>query len=160
VIECIVLCGVFTLLVVPPLLRDPLRQIASYPPEIRERVKRLPRYAGLFAERVKRHIAKKIIAAVLLCALFAALSYLAGKRSFGPAFLYVFTMFTALNVYDLVVLDLCWFCRSKRVRIPGTEDMDGAYKSPAHHIVGALKGLAIGAAVSTVSGAVASLIAM
>jgi hypothetical protein len=150
-IECALLCGVFTLLTVPALLKDPVSHIASYPPEIRERVKGLPEYRDVFSRRVRAHRARKVIAAILLCFLFAALPYLAGEYGFIPSFMYVFSMFAVLNLYDLIVLDVIWFCHSRRVRIPGTEDMDQAYQNPRHHIVGAAKGMAIGAAVATVA---------
>ncbi|HOR13504.1 MAG TPA: hypothetical protein PKX46_06215 [Clostridia bacterium] len=68
-------------------------------------------------------------------------------------------MFAFLNLYDLFVLDLLWFCHSKRVRIPGTEDMNKEYKNPWHHVIGAAKGLAIGTAVSLIAAAFVSLLA-
>jgi hypothetical protein len=157
VIECAFLCGVFTLLTVPALLKDPLSQIASYPPEIRERVRGLPEYSDVFSQRVRAHRMRKVVAAILLCFLFAALPYLAGKHGFGPSFIYVFSMFTVLNLYDLIVLDLIWFCHSMRVRIPRTEDMDQAYKNPKHHVVGAVRGMAIGIAVSAVAAALTQM---
>jgi hypothetical protein len=156
-IECVLLCGVFTLLIVPATLKDPVSQIASYPPEIRSRVEELPRYKHIFSKRKRNGIIRKVAAALLLCVLFSALSFFAGNHNFSSAFIYVFSMFTVLNLYDLIVLDLGWFCHSSRAKIPGTEDMEEAYKNPRHHIRGAVKGLAIGAAVSAVAAALANL---
>jgi len=47
-------------------------------------------------------------------------------------------------MYDLVILDLIVFAHSKKVIIPGTEDMVREYKNPIHHIKGACKGTIIG----------------
>ena len=65
------------------------------------------------------------------------------KNSFSSAFVHVFILFSAVNVYDLIVLDLFVFAHCKKVIIPGTEDMIMEYRDPVHHIKGALKGLII-----------------
>ena len=41
----------------------------------------------------------------------------------------LFTLFFAVNLYDLVVLDWGIFCHSRKLRIPGTEDMEKEYKN-------------------------------
>ncbi|MGJ8770221.1 hypothetical protein [Clostridium botulinum] len=61
-------------------------------------------------------------------------------------------MFFVVNIYDMIVLDICIFCHSKKTRIPGTEDMDKEYRSPWHHIKGAGIGTIIGAVVALLSG--------
>ena len=38
-----------------------------------------------------------------------------------------------IDWYDALVLDSIWFCHSKKVRIPGTEDME-EYKDYCFHI--------------------------
>ena len=50
-----------------------------------------------------------------------------------------------MNIYDLIVFDLIIFCHSQKLMIPGTEDMIKEYRSPWHHIKGAIKGIVIGA---------------
>lgn len=61
------------------------------------------------------------------CALPALAAHLSGCRRFAEAFGHVFTLFFVVNLFDLLVLDWGVFCHSKRLRIPGTEDMDEAY---------------------------------
>lgn len=61
-------------------------------------------------------------------------------------------MFFVVNIYDMIVLDICIFCHSKKTRIPGTEDMDKEYRSPWYHIKGAGIGTIIGAVVALLSG--------
>lgn len=44
---------------------------------------------------------------------------------------------------DPLILDMIVFCHSKKLMIPGTEDMKAEYRNPTHHIIGALKGCVI-----------------
>lgn len=44
IIESIILCGLFTLMVIPQLYNNPLNCIMSYPTTIRQRVESLPQY--------------------------------------------------------------------------------------------------------------------
>jgi hypothetical protein len=80
--------------------------------------------------------------------LLAAIAYFSGKRTFETAFFHVFVLFLVVNLYDLIVLDLIIFCHSKKLMISGTEDMKAEYRNPIHHIIGALKGCAIGTVVA------------
>lgn len=157
-IEFAVLCILFTVLILSSLRKDLLANIASYPPEIQDRVKSLPQYSHLFTAKMRRNIAKKIIAAILLCAVFAAVAYFSSARTFPAAFIYVFSLFFALNLYDVIVLDILIFCHSKWVRIPGTEDMEKAYRSPWYHIKGGIKGVLIGTAVAAAAAGIVLLL--
>ena len=59
-----------------------------------------------------------------------------------------------IDWYDALVLDSIWFCHSKKVRIPGTEDME-EYKDYRFHIkqscIGMLLGLPACLAVGTIT---------
>ena len=65
-IECIVACVLFTLIILPAQYKDPLKMIASYPPEIIKRVEELPQYKDTIKQRKKSHISKKIFGLVFL----------------------------------------------------------------------------------------------
>ncbi len=41
-IECVVVCILFTLMILPAQYKDPLCMIASYPPNVIKRVEQLP----------------------------------------------------------------------------------------------------------------------
>ena len=146
VIECILLCVLFTLMIIPAQFRDPLSQIMSYPPEIRKRVESLPIYAGMIHKKEKQQIVKKIAAFFVFAILLTILAYYSGARTFEKVFMHVFILFFAVNLYDLIILDLGIFCHSKKVIIPGTEDMIREYQKPGHHIKGALIGTVFGIA--------------
>ena len=150
-VQCIVCCIIFTLIILPAQYRNPLVMLASYPPEVIRRVKELPQYNGCADKSEKKHIAKKIIGAVFLSAVFAAVAFFSGKRDFISAFIHVFIIISSINIYDLLVLDWGVFCHSRKLRIKGTEDMDEAYKDRLFHLRGALIGEIIAVVVAVIS---------
>lgn len=157
-IQCIALCAVFTLLILPPQLKNPLSQITSYPPAIRARVESLPQYREVLGETRKRNVARKIIGTLIGVVVLVFLAFFSGETTFFAAFAHVFVLFFVVNMYDLLVLDLLVFPRSKRVVIPGTEDMRDEYRNPIHHIQGALKGIAIGILAAALAGGIVEII--
>ncbi|WP_339789384.1 hypothetical protein [Tissierella sp.] len=152
VVECIIACAIFTLIILPPLYKEPISQIVSFPPEIRRRVESLPQYKVNIDTKKKRHIAIKIFSIFIFAIMLALVAYYSGARSFVKAFRHVFIIFFAVNLYDLFVLDIGLFCHSKKTRISGTEDMDEAYRNPKHHIRGAIIGTFLGVVVTLLSG--------
>ena len=154
VVECIVACVIFTLVILPSLYKEPIKHIMSYPLAIRKRVESLPQYKDIIQAKKKRHLTIKIIAIFVFVIILAAGAYLSGAKSFSEAYLHVFTLFLVVNVYDMLVLDIGIFCHSKKTRIPGTEDMDKEYRSPLHHVRGAVIGIIIGAVVALIAGGI------
>lgn len=154
VIECVVLCIVFTLIILPAQYKDPINMIMSYPPNIIKRVEQLPQYKGCIREREKRHIIKKVFGVFFFVVLLALVAYFSGCRGFADTFFHVFMLFFVVNIYDMLVLDWGVFCHSKKLRISGTEDMNQDYKDYLFHVKGALKGIVIGVIVAILSGLV------
>ena len=152
VIECVILCIVFTLIILPAQYKDPMVMIMSYPPNVIKRVEQLPQYAGCNKERKKKHISKKIFGLFFFAILLAMVAYFSGCREFADTFFHVFMLFFVVNIYDMLVLDWCVFCHSKKLRIPGTEDMDTDYTDYLFHVKGAMKGTIIGIVVALLSG--------
>lgn len=158
IIQCIILCGLFTLMVLPPLYKNPLNCIMSYPTAIRKRVESLPQYQSSIKKHETKHIKVKVLFTLLCIIIMAVIAWASGSRTFIEAFKHVFILFFAINLYDLFILDIWIFCHNKRVIIPGTEDMVKEYKSPIHHIKGAIKGTFIGLIVSAASSGIIALI--
>lgn len=153
-VQCVVCCLLFTLIILPAQYKNPINMIMSYPPEIRKRVEELPQYQSTIKQREKSHISKKIGGLIFFVILLAAVAYFSGCRSFGTTFIHVFTLFFVVNIYDLIVLDLGVFCHSKKLRIPGTEDMEREYKNYGFHVKGAMIGCVLGLVVALLSGCV------
>ena len=154
IIECIILCIVFTLAILIPLYKNPLSKIIDYPTAIRKKVEQLPEYKNMIGTVERRHVIIKIIGAFLIALVLAVISYLAGNKTFIQVFINTFILFFVVNLYDLIVLDIIIFCHSKKVIIKGTEDMIKEYKNPKHHIIGFFIGIGIGLFVSLLSGVI------
>jgi hypothetical protein len=160
VIECIVACVIFTLIIIPRQYKNPVKYIMSYPPAIRQRVESLSQYKNIIHKEEKRHMIVKIVAAFLIAIILSQVAYFSGAKSFSSAYFHVFILFFTVNIYDMIVLDIGLFCHSKKLRIPGTEDMDKEYRNPWFHVVGATKGIAIGAVVALLSGGIVNIISL
>ena len=157
-IECVVCCLLFTLVILPAQYKDPINMIMSYPPEIRKRVEDLPQYKGTIKQRENAHMSKKIFGLVFFVIVLTGVAYLSGCRNFGTTFIHVFASFLVVNTYDLIVLDWGVFCHSKKLRIPGTEDMEKEYKDYMFHVRGAGIGTVLGMIVALLSGCMIHLI--
>lgn len=156
-IECLVLCIVFTLIILPAQYKDPMVMIMSYPPNIIKRVEQLPQYKGCIKEKEKKHISKKLFGVFFFAGVLAIVAHLSGCKGFVDTFFHVFVLFFVVNIYDMLVLDLGIFCHSRKLRIPGTEDMVKDYKDYLFHVKGAVKGTVIGIIVALLSGAIVLL---
>lgn len=150
-VQCLILCIIFTIVILPAQYRNPLSQFASYPTKIKKRVYELPQYKDYINKLEIKNWKRKVLGAFLVSVLLAFLAFYSGNKTFSTAFFHVFILFLSVNIYDLIVFDLIIFCHSKKLMIPGTEDMKEEYRDPIHHIVGALKGCAIGTIVALIS---------
>ncbi len=151
-IECVICCVLFTVFVMWAIYKDPISMIKSYPPAIIKRVEELPQYKDTIKSREKKHAYQKLIAVFVFVIVLAALAYFSGCRTFGTTFCHVFLLFFVVNIYDFLVLDWGHFCHSKRVRIPGTEDMIKEYQNPWFHFRGACKGTVLGLLIALMAG--------
>lgn len=159
-IECIIASIIFTVIILPTQYKDPVKYIMSYPPEIRKRVESLPEYKNSIKKTEKGHLIKKLIAVFACIVLLSAVAYFSGAKNFETAFLHVFTLFLAVNLFDAIVLDIGIFCHSKKLRIAGTEDMDKEYKDYLFHIKGVLKGIVLGIVISFLSAGVVYIVSV
>lgn len=157
-IECIITCGVFSAIILPMVYKNPINHLMSYPKPIRERVESLPEYQGMLKKTEAKDILRKIIGAVIIMVILALVSYFSGAKTFKTAFWHSFIIFQAVNLFDIIVLDIMIFCNSKKIRIKGTEDMVSDYKNKTHHIIGGIYGLIYGAIVSVISAFLVTLL--
>jgi hypothetical protein len=152
-IESIILCLVFTLMVFF-MSRDPIKTLYNYPPKIQERVKSLDEYKDQIPTQ-KNKVAAKVCASILFVIILSLiLRYVNGYTTFGKAFGYGFLLWTIVNLWDAVVLDILWFCHDPHFVIKGTEDMVSDYHDYRFHI----KGFFIGEALALVVCALAGLV--
>ncbi len=143
-IESLIGIALFTLIVIPMDIKDPLAVIGDYPPAIRKRCEEL----GLIEKRKKqlskRELIRKAFAVIVLV---AAAVYIMIKVNHATTFLqgfgYTYIIWLAITWFDALVIDCGWFCHSKRMRIPGTEDMK-EYHDYLFHIKASAVGTLIG----------------
>lgn len=159
-IECMIACLIFTVIILPTQYKDPVKYIMSYPPEIRKRVESLPEYKNSIKRTEKRHIIKKLIAVFVCVTLLSGVAYFSGAKNFQTAFVHVFILFLAVNLFDVIVLDIGVFCHSKRLRIAGTEDMDKEYKNYLFHVKGGIKGIMLGVVISLLSASIIYIVSI
>ena len=157
-IECVVLCVLFTLAVGTVNLKDPLAGVHNWPPAIQRRAQELGLIQAEQMAGAKKVCAKKLAAALATSAVLAAVVYsVNGARSFAAGLGYSYLIWTVVNWYDAFVIDCLWVCHDRRVRIPGTEDMK-EYQDYWFHIKGSLAGQVLGLPVALLAGGLTALL--
>lgn len=157
VIESVVLCILFTVMVYI-MSRNPIATLYNYPPKIQERVKSIPEYKDKIPT-TQNKIFTKIIASIFIIIIISLiLRYVNGYTTFTEGFGYGFLIWTIVNIYDALIIDICWFCQSKEFVFKGTEDMTKEYHNYWFHIKESLKGEVIALIVCTIVGIVIQFI--
>ena len=142
-IESIVLCLFFTIMIYF-ISKDPIKTLYNYPPLIQDKVRSLKEYQDKIPTE-KNKIVTKIFASILfLFILCCVLKYINGCVSFFDSFINGFLLWTIVNLYDVIVLDILWFCHDPRFVFEGTEDMVSEYHNYWFHIKGFLIGEVLG----------------
>ncbi len=161
-IECLAACALFTAMMVGGVLWNRTAFLHEYAPEVQKRF--LERHPD-FKPKAGRMggialLVTKLLVCLLFIAILTALIWLAGARSFLTGTLYTAVIWTVVNWYDVFALDIGIFAHWKKVRLPGTEDMDAAYCSnAARHIRDGWIGMLIGVPVSCICGLLVQLFA-
>lgn len=156
-IESVVLCLLFTLMVYG-MSREPIKSLYNYPPKIQERVRSLPEYQGKIPTQ-KNKLAAKLTASVLFIVILTLiLRYVNGCTNFLQAFRTGFLLWTVVNLWDAIVLDILWFCHDPHFVFKGTEDMVSDYHNYWFHIKGFFIGEALALAVCAIAGAVVQFV--
>ncbi len=143
-IESLIGIALFTVLIVSLTLKDPLASVGDYPPAIRNKCIEL----GLIEDRrqrfTKADILRKGIAMVVFVFIFAfILKWLNGADTFWKGFWDSYLIWLIIDWYDALILDCIWFCHSKKVRMPGMEEME-EYKDYRFHIRQSCIGMLLG----------------
>ena len=156
-IESVILCVAFTIMVFI-MSRKPIKTLYNYPPKIQERVKSLDEYKDSIPTK-KNKIAVKLIACVLfVLVLSLILRFVNGYTTFLMAFGYGFLLWTIVNLWDVIVLDIIWFCHDPHFVFKGTEDMVKDYHDYWFHIKGFFIGEVLALVVCALAGVVVHFI--
>ena len=153
VIESVVLCLAFTLMVYI-MSREPIKTLYNYPPKIQERVKSLEEYKDQIPTQENKVVAKCAASLLFVVILSLIMRFVNGCTTCAQAFAGGFVLWTIVNLYDALVLDILWFCHDPYFVFKGTEDMVEEYHNYWFHI----KGFFIGEALALVVCALAGLV--
>ena len=158
-IEAVVLCALFHLVIWRQAGKEPAKRIYSYPPAIVERYIELGRIPDKKNPGTLERVKKKWPAAIVIGILLGAIVYFVnGSRSFLNGFLVSYGLWLIVDWYDAIVLDILWFCHSKIWILPGTEDMTDAYHDYEYHVKATCVGMLIGIPVCLMIGLVVQVI--
>lgn len=153
VIESIILCIVFTIMVYL-MSREPIKTLYNYPPKIQERVKELKEYKDKIPTQENKIFIKVIASIIFLIIICIILRYINGYTTFIDSFKYGFMLWTIVNLFDLIVLDIIWFCHDKQFIFKGTEDMIDEYHNYIFHIKGFFIGELLGLIICLITGVI------
>ena len=153
IIESLVVCAVFTVVVTSSVNKNVLDWISDYPPAIQKRAKEL----GLIAADKKfmtgKELTRKVLGTVVIIVLSVFMMvYINGAETFMQGFLWSYGLYNVVAWYDAIVIDCLWFAHSKKVILPGTEDMIDSYHDYAFHFKMSFIGILIGLPVCMIIG--------
>lgn len=102
---------------------------------------------------------KKLAAAiVILLVLTFVLYFVNHDADFLQGFLISYVIWLVVDWYDCFVIDWIWVCHSKKLIIPGTEDLMDSYKDYRFHFIASLKGMVIGLPVCLLAGVLVQVV--
>ena len=157
VIESIVLCVLFTIMVYI-MSREPIKTLYNYPPKIQERVKSLDEYKDKIPTEKNKIFTKSLASILIIIIISLILRYVNGYTTFIEGFGYGFLLWTIVNIYDAVVMDIIWFCHDPYFVFKGTEDMVDEYHNYWFHIKGSLIGEVLALVICAIVGLVIQFI--
>ena len=157
VIESIALCVLFTIMVYI-MSREPIKTLYNYPPKIQERVKSLEEYKDKIPTQKNKVFAKSLASILIIIIISLILRYINGYTTFIEGFGYGFLLWTIVNIYDAVVMDIIWFCHDPYFVFKGTEDMVDEYHNYWFHIKGSLIGEVLALGICAIVGLVIQFI--
>ena len=157
IIESIALCILFTIMVYI-MSRNPIKTLYNYPPKIQERVKTLDEYKDKIPTQKNKVFAKSVASILIIAIISLILRYVNGYRTFIEGFGYGFLLWTIVNIYDAVVMDIIWFCHDPYFVFKGTEDMVDEYHNYWFHIKGSLIGEVLALVICSIVGLVIQFI--
>jgi len=160
-IECAAACMLFSAIIVGSVLKDRESWLHEYAPAVQQRF--LECNPDFTPRKVNSNTAAFVAAKLGMCVLFTAvltlMAYFAGARNFITGAVYSYVIWSVVNIFDAVVLDILVFAKWKRIRLKGTENMDAEYASNwRRSLLDGVYGILIGLPVACACGGLVELI--
>lgn len=134
VAELVIMLLVFGFLAFGLLLISPLTFVSDYPPEIQEVYYRTQKKEAAKRTLNRLMMVKKVAALLVFLFLFAWMMHIAGAKTFVQGILLAYGYALALFAWDTFILDWLLFANVKRIRLPGTENMEKEYHQKWFHV--------------------------
>lgn len=134
VVELLAMFLAFGFLVIGLLLISPLTFISDYPPEIQEAYYRTQKKEATKEKLNAIMLVKKGVALIAFLFLFAWMLHIAGAETFLQGLILAYIYVLALFAWDTFFLDWVLFANIKKIRLPGTEQMDKEYHQKWFHV--------------------------
>ncbi|MDO4198640.1 MAG: hypothetical protein Q4D13_06610 [Erysipelotrichaceae bacterium] len=161
VIEAIVLCLVFTVADIVPLMlgKNPLDWVYDQPEKIINHCYELGLIHSKEKIKDKRTIIKKLIGALFILIVFSLIiRYINKETTFLKGFMISYGLWFIVDWFDCIFIDWIFVCNTGLYVIKGTEDIKDAYKDYAFHATGSLKGMIAGIPVCLIAGLIVSIL--
>lgn len=151
IIEIIILCTIFFALCFLGTGTDEknLKSYASYPDEVQKRVRDIQEYQGRYHEANK--LSKWFANLVVFLVLFMIFGAFLHEKDFMQNFINLLILGQALNIFDLLVIDLLWWRNTKRIRLSKVPEKV-LYQNPKKHIQAFLRAIPMYIVVAAVDG--------
>ncbi|KXO15841.1 hypothetical protein HMPREF3189_01197 [Clostridiales bacterium KA00134] len=150
-VEIVILCFLFFILCLAGTGTDDknLKNYESYPDEVQKRIREIPEYAIKIKEKSKwtTFVANLVVFLVLffICGIFIREKY------FCHNFVSILILGQVLNVFDLLVIDLFWWRKTKRIRFSKIPQKK-FYQNPRKHIESFFRALVMYFLVAVIDG--------
>ncbi|MCD7894089.1 MAG: hypothetical protein LUG60_10370 [Erysipelotrichaceae bacterium] len=132
--ECIIMCLIFGTFVMVMELMDPVSFVSDYPPKIQKQYYEFQHKEAQKEKITKISFIKKIIGLIAFALIFAWMAHIAGVQTFTEALIAIYGYMIVISLFDVLVLDWILFANVKKLRLPGTENMDKEYHQKWFHV--------------------------
>lgn len=151
IIEIIILCTIFFTICFLGTGSDEknLKSYTSYPDEVQKRIRELDEYQGKFREANK--LITWLTNLVVFLVLFIIFGFFIREKDFMQNFINLLILGQALNIFDLIVIDLLWWRNTKRIRLSKVPEK-ALYQNPKKHIQAFLRAIPMYIIVAAVDG--------
>lgn len=119
-----------------------MKSFHSYPEAIQEKIRENEKLSGMIPKK-SSYMASFISNYVLFTVVFSVVGLLLRIDGFWNNLWYFLIMGIGLNLFDLLVIDMLWWCNTKRIRFEELGADAEEYKNPKKHFMAFLRGIPV-----------------
>ena len=119
-----------------------MKSFHSYPEAIQEKIRVNDKLSGMIPKK-SSYMASFVSNYVLFTVVFSIVGLLLRIDGFWNNLWYFLIMGIGLNLFDLLVIDILWWCNTKRIRFEELDADAEEYKNPKKHFMAFLRGVPV-----------------